>query len=815
MTVCASQQRGLSRAKKLSRFTSLLALALVLAATVTPALAQQSRVTNPYGRDVEFTVALRERQNLIGEVSLHMSQDGSLSVNLGMLTALLSGRITSAAKGALSQLELVEGRVGLDTLKRSGFELVFHDAELELEVSIPLTARPALDYSVMGAGRTQLGDFDRVAPFSFAANLRIAGDYSRNQFGEDFSGSGNVNIVGRAGPIAYQSAFRIPSNGGGLLHEGSRAILDDVKRALRWQIGDIRPFSASPVGGDDILGFGVSRETDILQPDNIARIRGTQTFSIQDPSEVTISVNGRIVSRRMFAPGNYNIADFPFVLGRNQIELLIQNQAGEEKRLSFNQFLDSRLLEAGKDDFGFVVGIASRPGFSQSRLYDAKNWTLNAHYIKGVSEKLTVGIATTLNNQRGVILATGVQAGVAGITSGRAGLNFSDNSRIGVLGLGLVRNLENNGSVQASRTLRFGLDGRFDLKDRSNHLVNASIGYAWPLTKNMSANADLRISGENGSASFQTSYSLTRDIRFDVSLDWRFNKDQNLSGPGISIGLSRSFGTGGQSRARYDSWLNEGRLSVSNTPKIGLGQWSNTLEATTSDQGTSISSAQSALFNRFELATSAGGTWQSGNTSQRASFRAGSAIAFANGKLALGRPVNDSFAIIAGHRTLGNRVISLASRGSESGPMAKTGLFGPALVTGLGTYAPRVVSVTIEDPPEGYDIGSGTYRIAPPLFGGYGFVVGSDTAISVVGTLLLANGQPAALVAGTATSLDWPRINPITVFTNANGQFSVSGLGKGRWSLKMRGLAGTFDFTIGTTESSFIEVGNVRAGVVQ
>lgn len=815
MTVCANSWRGLRQATETSRFISLLALALFSVTSVSPASAEPGRVTNPYGRDVEFTVGLRERQNLIGEVSLHMAQDGSLSVSLGMLTAALSSRITNAAKEALSRLELVEGRVGLDTLKRSGFELVFHDGELELEISIPLAARPALDYSVMGAGRTQLGDFDPVAPFSFAANLRLAGDYNRNQFGEDFSGSGNLNILGRAGPIAYQSAFRIPSSGGGLLHDGSRAILDDVKRALRWQIGDIRPFSASPVGGDDILGFGVSRETDILQPDTIARVRGTQTFSIQDPSEVTISVNGRVVSRRMFVPGNYNIADFPFVLGRNQIELLIQNQAGEEKRLSFNQFLDSRLLEAGKDDFGLVVGIASKPGFNQSRLYDPDNWTLNAHYIKGVSEKLTLGIATTLNNQRGIILATGVHAGVAGVTSGRAGLNFSDNSRIGVLGLGLMRNLGGTGQVQASRTVRFGLDGRFDLNDSGNHLVNASIGYAWPLAKNMSANADLRISGENGSASFQTSYSLTRDIRFDVALDWRFNKDQNLSGPGISIGLSRSFGIGGQSRARYDSWLNEGRLSFNNTPKIGLGQWSQTLEAASSDQGNSMSSAQSALFNRFELATSAGGTWQNGNTSQRASFRVGSAIAYANGKFAIGRPINDSFAIIAGHKTLGNRVISLASRGSESGPMAKTGLLGPALVTGLGTYAPRMVSVTIDDPPEGYDIGSGTYRIAPPLFGGYGFVVGSDTAISVVGTLLLANGQPAALVAGIATSADWPRINPITVFTNANGQFSVSGLGKGRWSLKMRGLAGTFDFTIGASQSSFIEVGNVRAGVVQ
>jgi outer membrane usher protein len=668
----------------------------------------------------------------------------------------------------------------------------------------------------MGPERAQVGDFDRVAPFSFAANIRLAGDYSHSDLREDFSASGSLSILGRAGPIAYQSAFRSASNGAGLLHDGSRIIFDDVERALRWQAGDIRPFSASPVGGDDVLGIGVSRETDILQPGNIARVRGTQTFSIEDVSEVTISVNGRVVARRMFTPGNYNIADFPFVLGRNQIELLIQNQAGEQQRLSFNQYLDSRLLEAGRDDFGLVFGIASRLGFNQSRQYDPNNWTLNAHYIKGVSEKLTLGIATTLNRQIGVILATGVHGGVAGITSGRAGLNFSSNgTQIGVLGLGFVRALSGSGQVQTSRALRFGLDGRFDFKDSSNSLFNLSLGYTWPLTRRMGGNVDLRLSGKTGSASFQTSYSLTHDIRFDVSLDWRFSKNDLLAGPGISIGLSRSFGSGGQSRARYDSRRNEGQVSFGFTPKAGLGQWSHSLEATTSDQSTNIIANQSAFFNRFEFANSASGSWQDGQARQRISFRLGSALAFANGRFAFGRPVSDSFAIIAGHKTLGKRTISLASRGSESGTMARTGLFGPALVTGLGTYAARLVSVSVEDAPEGYDIGSGTFRVAPPLFGGYAFVVGSDTATSVIGTLLLANGQPAALVAGSASSPDWPQVSPITVFTNANGQFSVSGLGKGRWSLKMRGLAGTFDFTIGSSQSNFIEVGSIRAGVDQ
>jgi outer membrane usher protein len=789
------------------------AVTLTLASLATPVSAQQTRVENPYARDVEFTVTLRERQNLIGELPIHIAQDGSLSVQLTALAATLANRITPQATQILLALQTRDNRVSFESLNRLGYELVFNDADLDLAITIPLTSRPRQDYSVMGAQRGDVGDFDRVAGFSFAANLRMTGDYSHSTYDEAFIGSGTLGLLGRLGPLAYQSNYRIPSHAKGLLHEGSRFVIDDVKRAMRWQIGDIRPFSASAVGGDDLLGFGFSRETDTFQPDRIVRVRGTQTFSIEEPSEVTVSVNGRVVTRRMFAPGNYNIADFPFVLGRNQIDLTVLTQSGEQQKLSFNQFLDSRLLEAGRDDFGFAVGIASKPGYNQSRVYNGDDWILNAHYIKGVSEKLTTGFATTLSDQRRAVLMTGVYAGHTGIASGRIGLSVAATGlKFGTLGFGLVRTLSSDQRTQSNTTLRFALDSRVDLQDPHKSLINGSLGYAWPINGDLNASAEVRISGRNASSSFQTSYNLGRDLRLNVSLDWRFNKNPDLAGPGLSIGLSRSFGFGSQARASYDSRLEESRLSLTRTPESGLGLWSNAVEVARSGQNTSLTSAQSALFNRFDIASSVGALWQGKRSSQRLGASIGTALAFADGRLAWGRPVNDSFAIIGGHKSLGGRVISLDSRGSRNGPLARTGRFGPALISGLGTYSARVVSIAVEDPPDGYDIGSGTFRIYPPLFGGYSFIVGSDLANTVSGTLLLPNGAPASLIAGLATSADWPNVAPITVFTNAAGQFSATGLGEGRWSLKMRGLDGTFDFTIGAADAHFIDIGAIKMG---
>jgi outer membrane usher protein len=809
MTVCGKSVSTFPLLKLRSVF--LLVSFFAFLGGATPSFAQQHRTINPYGTDVEFTVGLREQQAQLGEITLHIRKDGTLSLSPDALVAALGAKIIDAFRQDLLRLPTQDGRADFDAIGKLGFDLTFNEEDLDLMVTIPVQARPSRDYRILAVENGEIGAFDPPASFSLAANLSLSGDYSHSDFGSQFKSAATLGVQGRAAGIAYQSRFRLSGTTGQFARESSRIIFDDVTHALRWQFGDVQPFTTSTVGGDDLLGFGVNRETQALQPERFARMRATQTFTILEPSEVIVSVNGRVVTRRSFSPGNYNIADFPFVQGRNLVELDIINQAGERERLSFNQFLDSRLLEAGHNDFGFAVGITSTPNYLGSRTYDRSNLALNAHYIRGVSEQLTLGLSTTINTKRSIVLATGVHAGKLGATSGRLGLTTDDiGARIAVAGLGLVRAIGTQGTATNSSTLRFGIDGRFDLNGESNETINASIGYSWPLTKTTYANVDMRFSERTGTASFQTSMGLSNDLRLDVALDWRFSSDPSQRGAGISIGLSRRFGAIGQGRARYDSRLGEGRVTFNTNARDGLGQWLSSWEASSNEQGGSLSAAGSAFYNRFDISTQASDAWQSSRHVHRL-VRTGSAIAFANGKFALGRPVSDSFAIISGHKSLSDYPISFSSQAGGATPIAKTGLLGPALITGLGSYAPRVITVDVQDPPEGYDIGSGTFRVAPPLFGGYHFIVGSDNPNSIVGILTLANGQPAGLIAGTATSPDWPEREQIVVFTNALGHFSLSGLGQGRWLLKMRGLDAPFEFSIGQNAPSFIELGTLRA----
>jgi outer membrane usher protein len=89
------------------------------------------------------------------------------------------------------------------------------------------------------------------------------------------------------------------------------------------------------------------------------------------------------------------------------------------------------------------------------------------------------------------------------------------------------------------------------------------------------------------------------------------------------------------------------------------------------------------------------------------------------------------------------------------------------------------VTYDVEDPPLGYDIGPGTYRVRPAYRSGYAIQVGADAYVSAVGTLFGLDNKPVSLVSGTVVSLDKPQEQPMPFFTNSIGRFAVPNLRPG------------------------------------
>ena len=151
--------------------------------------------------------------------------------------------------------------------------------------------------------------------------------------------------------------------------------------------------------------------------------------------------------------------------------------------------------------------------------------------------------------------------------------------------------------------------------------------------------------------------------------------------------------------------------------------------------------------------------------------------------MSIGRPIYDSFAIVRPHRSL--KGANVVVDPTTFGYVAETGALGTATMPGLSSYAERTVPVDIENAPAGTDIGQGTFRLFPGYRSGYLLEVGSDYNVTALGTMLNADGEPVALVSGSAREIAHPERAPVTVFTNRQGRFGAAGLAPGKWRVEM------------------------------
>ena len=112
-------------------------------------------------------------------------------------------------------------------------------------------------------------------------------------------------------------------------------------------------------------------------------------------------------------------------------------------------------------------------------------------------------------------------------------------------------------------------------------------------------------------------------------------------------------------------------------------------------------------------------------------------------------------------------------------------MLGSAVYPSLSSYSERTIAVDAPTAPAGADLGQGSFRLFPPYRSGYALTVGSAYMVTAIGRLLNRDGEPVALVTGTAVELANPDNEPIPVFTNRAGRFGAPGLAPGRWRITM------------------------------
>lgn len=759
-------------------------------------------------------------------VALPVSADGRDAGDVGALVDLSAGtaRVKAAdlvdvlyrfvepsAAQALIDGADAEGYVDEAAIAATGLQSVFDPGNLRLLITVPPDLRPLQDLSLRGDYRTGEADVP-VLPADVSAYLNLF-------TGLDFQHTDSSNSPGGTGRQPIQTAFEgVIDVHGAVVHADLfyqedadrpwqrgdvRAIFDNQEAALRTTVGDLDYPTAGFQNFVSMGGASVVRRF-AIQPYRTTQPSGSRDFLLESDSQVNVIVNGREVDSFDLPAGPYSLSDFPISSGANDVVLEIRDNFGRVDEIAFSQYYDGSLLEPGLTEYALALGA---PSSRQDGLYryDDSQTSFSGFYREGLTDTLTLG-----GNLQG-----STQVAMAG---------------------GEVRMATPLGNIliepAASWASGFGLDGALNLQNElyqtlgerfpGERLWNfnvtfrgpdfAQLGIARPFNP-VSLQLGARMSqllDENHSISVGARYGLSRDSAREDTNNFSVLLRRRLwAGASADVTLERDTDTSGQTET-----------SLLFTVRIPLGE-SQTFRASldTSDQGWELrwsdrpanpinaiasdialdrntdSQGMTADFDyrnqrfdaslRYDLDNPRKDT---GTHRRVTEFDLGTALVFADGHVAMSRPVSDSFAIVVPHENLSGYDIGLNP--SQGTYLAEVDWMGPAVLPDLGSYEYNTVIVEVPELPFGYDLGDETPTVLPTLTSGSVIVVGTDATVLLGGTLVDNIDQPLALQAGEIRRADEPDAEPTPFFTNRAGKFRIDGARPGDYILRLYALPG-------------------------
>ncbi|MDX6749170.1 fimbria/pilus outer membrane usher protein [Geminicoccaceae bacterium 1502E] len=798
------------------RAAALLALALAF-----PAAAQ---TLNPTGRTVELAMPLRQDGFYLGDVVLRLAADDRFSVDAARLLELLDPTLAADARDRLLELAAASGRLTPGDVAEAGLRLVYDPALLELRVDMPIERRGVTELGVRRQRRGPPADALPEAALAGYLNLAAAIDHvHRAESGDTGTGHPTLSADGALRSLGVVLEAEVEADGehGDIDRRGTRLVMDDTERLVRWRGGDLRMPVAGFQASRDTLGVGLERRYGELAPGRSIRPTGRHSFSLDSTADVDLMVNGRMMRRFRLRPGNYDLRDFPLTVGANRVTLLVRDESGRVEEIAFDLFSAATLLEPGLAEFALTAGV-NAPISQGERDYQRGEPQVSGFYRRGMQENLTLrvdGQGDRRSAQLGAGIATATPLGalsldLAGsrLEDGRLDYAFDlgYSLQLGLLPGETRRSLNLSLEGTGGDFARLGTDG--EPSNPVRYRLDARYSQALPFSVRGSLDAGHSWGRGKEEDSWSAGFGLDRGFgqwSAGVSASWRSSGVQE--GFGALFTVSWKLGPRQRLRASYDTAAPRGRVDYTTTDLGGIERLNANLGIEGTDDTAGVTGAVQYSGNRGEISlhhdlrfTDLGGEMGE----ETSTLRGQAGIAFADGAVALGRQIGGSFAIIEGHPSLEGRTV-LASP-SGTGAAAQSGFLGPALVPSLGAYTAASVPYDVDGLPPGYDLGTGAFQLAPAYRSGYRLTVGSSYTVTAMGTLLDEEGEPLALLAGEAREVGDADRAPVTFFTNRAGRFAAQGLAPGRWRLT---LAGERQVTY-ELEISEDAVGLVRAGTL-
>lgn len=767
------------------------------------------------GDDREAIVlAAKDGATYLGDVRAQLAEDGLQAEPhatdlLRVVTPILKAEILTQLRDAIGS----SAYLPVTAYEKAGLPVRFDTATLELRIAPHVSQR--IRRRLAGQSRA-----DQIAPDASAepatisgfVNVKASGGVQRSAGGKQ---SRLVSAAALEGALRWRGAVLetnadINARGASTLR-GTRLVYDMPEDAQRWSAGAIQMTPGGFLSWPALRGISLQKSYQSLQPLRDIRATGQRSFRLERDAEVELQMNGMPFRRVALRAGDYDLDDLPLANGVNALRVVVKGEAASdpETYLDFAIPFNRLLLAPEVTEWAFAVGDAGDGSAVAITVPVAAGL-----YRRGIRENMTVSLSGELTRGGLALNANALMQTSLGLVSiDTAARMFPDGGMSHAFGttfeltpalgaaptlvslawvdrewrslsyndadqftLGLARSFDLGAEIHATLSLDAAIDdgaalgSAIALNKRLNSSVSASVFATYQTPLGARDEQDASALMVLGRLHFQLGdygdLSLTRS--HEGRLDMAFA--QEMSTPSTQWSLDMR-GEPGHDGALHES---SARLGV-----------------TTAMMEASIT--HDRAFQRFASGT--------GPTRTAASAAAG--IAFADGQVAIGRPVRGAFAIVQPHPDLAASTLKVnEAKGIGAG--------APVLVGNLPAYAPARVLYDFEGLPEDAVTGAGAFHLKPAYRSGHALTAGAGIAASVTGVLTTLMDEPLALISGRLTALDTD-VTPIDTFTDENGRFTVEGVSQGRWRFTVASTPLTeYEFEVPPDARGLLDIGTLK-----
>ncbi|MGN6374021.1 MAG: hypothetical protein ACTHMG_00540 [Sphingomonas sp.] len=788
---------------------------------------------NPYNRDIDLTVPVTYRDRTLGELPIHLTADDhywlATKPFLDLLKPLLNPKAAAKLQAALGSHETF----GDAELAGTGISLTYDPSALAVVViKIDATER-AIEFLFPAPGKDE--DMPDLAPEKFSAFLNVNVIESKMWGNDDRLLSPSVYLDGaiRFGGVVlegdgeFSDQFGLSNNSNYEFDRNYvRLVYDQPEKFRRFFAGDLQPEIRGQQTFVRMGGIGVSRERRRFDQFRSAILQGNRQIVLQRASTIDVYRNGALLRQFHLDPGSYDLSTLPLIAGSNDISIQVRDNAGVVQTVAYNSYLDPIDLEPGDYEYGAYFGKTSTI-YGRSPVYNG-DLAFSGFFRKAFVNKPAVGVglqaSKTVQNvvgQTQFILpnSSRIQFDLAGSRVRRYGGGFSAGVSYDLL-------LDRGDKVDAV-TLRADYISRRYAglgNEAPDNPSSWSVSANYTRTFTQEITAILGLSYIKGRGNASDSYRIDATTSYRFSPKWSVRGGVNYTYYGGAFGRQNGLGFNialvfqpsyrDRAEARYESNTDDATVSYTHSPSGLIGSVGYGAIA-----GRDYGSANAQAFadytgNRFDASLSQSAYGENigrVGDQQITTVRVGTSLAFAGGHFGLGRRISDSFAVLYPHPTLKGHSVVAGQSLAKDDYMSKSGTFGGAVNGYLNSYTLQSIQYDVEDPPRGYDIGSGVVRVKPPYKSGYALEIGTDAFVSATGTLDQYDGKPVSLAGGRVTALDGKSNESMAFFTNSIGRFAVQNLRPGvTYRVDLFGRDQTFQFSVPKTTTGLVDLKTIK-----